>query len=64
MTYEMATIEDVKNLLEDAKRRLDSAVNEDDKEFWREEVKAWGETLRTRTTQSGNDFVTRALGTE
>ena len=60
----MATIEDVKNLFEDAKRRLDSAVNEDDKELWREEVKAWGKTLRTRTTQPGNDFVTRALGTE
>jgi len=58
----MATIEDVKNQLEDAKRRLDSAVNEDDKEFWRGEVKAWGEALRAFTTQTGNDFVTRRWG--
>ena len=59
----MATIEDVKNQLGDAKSWFDSAVNEVDKEFWGGEVKEWGKRYVLFTTQPGNDFGTRALGT-
>ena len=65
----MASVEDIKNELEDAKKllkeaegRVDAAMNEADKEFWQKRVELrevqvieWGEKLRQMT---GNDFVT------
>jgi hypothetical protein len=51
-------MEDIKKQLEDAKNELKMATEPGDKEFWREEVRKWGDALRDVTTQTGNDFVT------
>ena len=56
-------MEDIKKQLEDAKDELKKATEPGDKVFWREEVRKWGDALLAVTTQTGNGFVIRALGT-
>ena len=72
----MATVEDLRQgfmkaqtRLNEAEEKLSVAKDEEETKFWRErvvaqevEVNKWGENLRM-STQPGNDFVTRALGT-